>query len=151
LADLSVSALGSQVLVDVYSYWSEKRGDRPYLLWPEVDPVEMPRRALPHLIVAEKLPDGDFFYRLTGTRVDDLIGVVTQGKRLSQLPLDRCEELRGDFQSVIENAEPQVFRFPISTAANRYRETTRVVLPVASTAGRVDMILGAVSYSDPVN
>lgn len=149
MAEFSIASLSEKVLIDIYRYWEKKKGAREYILWEQVDAVEIPRYALPHIIVAEMLPDGDFFYRLTGTQVDQLIGVVPQGKRLSQLPLDRCEELRTDFQSVIDNLEPQVFSFPISTAANRYRETTRLVLPAASSVGRVDMIFGAVSYSDP--
>jgi len=149
LALMSPKTINSSVLREIYRYWDRLRNGRQYVEWAEIDAVDIPRKALPYVIVADQLAGGDFRYRLTGTKVDELIGVVPQGKCLSELPLDRSEELRADFRSVIERVEPQFFTFPMSTAANRYRETTRLVLPVASASGRVDMIFGAVAYSDP--
>jgi hypothetical protein len=141
--------LNEPVLIDLYNYWDTVRAGRKYVVWDEVDPVEMPRHVLPNIIVVQMLSDGDLFYRLSGTTVDESLGVVVQGKRLSELPIDQCQELTKDYRGVIENVEPQVFTFPLSTAANRFRETIRLCLPVASVIGKVDMILGAVDYRKP--
>jgi hypothetical protein len=149
MVDLRGKNLNEPVLIDLYNYWSNLRQGLKYVVWDDVDPIKMPRHTLPYLIVAQMLPDGDFLYRLSGTKMDEFMGVVVQGKRLSELPIDQRGELAVDFKSVIVNVEPQVFTFPISTAANRFRQTVRLCLPVASSIGKVDMILGAVDYREP--
>jgi hypothetical protein len=144
--------LDSPVLAAIYAYWRALSGGRAVVAWSEIAPERIPRKALPYVIAAQRLPDGDFRYRISGTAVDSLIGVVPQGRRLSELPLDRDEAVRRDFDRAIDELRPVLSSFPIRTPADAYPEARRLVFPVSSCAhgGRAaDMVFGAVSYLQP--
>ena len=137
------------ILRDIFDYWTGLGSGGSSPSWLQVEPAAMPRRALPYLVAIERLPDGDFYYRLSGTQVDALIGRVAQGKRLSELPLDRGAELTAAFQAVLDRQEPRLLHYAITTAAYRFRETWRIALPMRAPDGAATMIFGAIQYGLP--
>lgn len=152
---LDPGELDSPVLAAIYAYWQGLSGGRSVVAWSEIAPERIPRKALPYVIAAQRVPNGDYRYRLSGTAVDAVVGAVPQGRYLSELPLDRGEAVRRDFDRAIDELRPVLSSFPMCTPANQYPETKRLIFPVASRGpvasggAAADMVFGAISYADP--
>ena len=72
-------------LASLVSYWDEKRAGRPMPNRSDIDPVDIPG-LLPFLVLVElREPPRRFYYRLTGTWVDELYGSCLTGLYLEDL------------------------------------------------------------------
>lgn len=141
-----------RILLNLAAYWSAKRdGDR---LPPRraIDPLDMPRRLLPHLALAE--PTGDDMtvrFRLLGTELVQRAGRDNTGKTSAEI-------LEGAYREHIETLYATV----IAEARPLYAESTRIwneegtgrvrrlFLPVTADdlTGRVAFVLSAQSWTN---
>lgn len=72
-------------LQQLVAYWDGKRGGRPMPTRGDIDPAEIPA-LLPCLILVEvHVGPRRFYYRLTGTRVDEILGNSLTGLYLEDL------------------------------------------------------------------
>ena len=143
------STLSNKILSRFLQYWIELCQDRPIPVWRDVKAEKIPRPVLPHLIVLEILEENDFYYRLTGTKVDEYMGFTLQGYRLSKAPFRDDATIPQAFRAVVEAREPQYSNFPLGTKLTDFGETERVIAPISTTGQEVDMLIGAVFYSVP--
>ena len=145
------SNLSDGILSDFLQYWIDLCGNRPIPIWSDVKAEKIPRFVLPHLIVLEILEDNDFYYRLTGTKVDEYMGFTLQGYRLSKAPFRDDKTISQAFHAIVEAKEPQYSNFALGTKLTDFGKTERVVAPMSNSGTNVDMLIGAVVYSAPSN
>lgn len=141
-----------RILLNLAAYWSAKRGGYPLPPRAAIDPLDMPRRLLPHLALLEPTGrDGEIRFRLVGTELVQRFGRDATGKTSRELYGDTeyrqyVEQIYG---SVIAQAQPlyvdNTRRF-MEEGSGRVR---RLLLPVAAEAGseRVGFVLSTISWS----
>ncbi len=72
-------------LRQLVAYWDRKRAGREMPFRADIDPTQIPA-LLPRLMLVElRTGPRRFFYRLTGTRVDDIFGNCLTGRYLEDL------------------------------------------------------------------
>lgn len=135
------------LLLQLYSYWKERReGTRP----PErssIDPVDMPRAVLPYLMLAEfEGPDDELprvRYRLVGTAIGERYGGDFTGHYLDDVAAPHyCALLRQLYGQMRDAARPIYVESVFSIGDMPAVDTRRIYLPIAR-HGRVDMVLAA--------
>src|SRR5215469_7197541 len=67
------------------AYWETLRAGRAMPLVAEIDPLAM-KPALGYILLVDPEPDGDFRYRLYGSRIAAISGFDLTGKRVSDHP-----------------------------------------------------------------
>ncbi len=78
---------GHATLGALLQYWQTKRGARRMPARQDIDPVEMDRRLLPHLMLCEIADRGNLVrFRLVGTSLAKRLGFDPTGQLLSDLP-----------------------------------------------------------------
>lgn len=71
----------SGVLSALFDYWDGRRGQRALPMRADIDPVDMPKFILPHLILYDVIGQGQRFrYRLCGTEVASRFGKNPTGQ-----------------------------------------------------------------------
>ncbi|MCW0233714.1 MAG: PAS domain-containing protein [Ferrovibrio sp.] len=152
MSGLSLPFADDRILLNLAAYWSAKRGAHPLPPRAAIDPLDMPRRLLPHLALVEPTgQDGEIRFRLVGTELVQRFGRDATGKTSADLYADGeyrryVEQI---YSSVIERAQPLYIdntrRF-MEEGSGRVR---RLLLPVAAEAGseRVGFVLSTISWS----
>ena len=130
-------------------YWIDLCDERPVPIWGDVKAEKIPRFVLPHLIVLEFLKDNDFYYRLTGTKVDEYMGFTLQGYPLSKAPFRDDKTMAQAFHAIVEAKAPQYSNFSFGNKLTDFGKTERVVAQMSTHGERTDMLIGAVVYSVP--
>ncbi|HYE52000.1 MAG TPA: PAS domain-containing protein [Azospirillaceae bacterium] len=110
-----------------------------------LDPVEMPRRMLPHLFIYERTPDGRFRCRLSGTAVVTLSGRDPTGRYLEELVLPRGLPSRLRlFEGVLAQRRPVLYRGHLMVRAAEWKPFQRLLLPLADEDMAVRFVFGMV-------
>jgi hypothetical protein len=139
-----------RILLNLAAYWSARRDGARLPQRSDIDPLDMPRRLLPHLALAEPAGSGDgaIRFRLVGTEVVQRTGRDATGKTSADI-------LQGAYRAYIEGLYATV----LAKAQPLYAETTRqwpeegssrvrrLLLPVSDGHGGVGYVLTAQSYS----
>ncbi|WP_417513585.1 PAS domain-containing protein [Minwuia sp.] len=86
-ADEKDTAFESRIIRDGAAYWDRLRGERPYPLRRDVDPLTMPRHLLPYVLLIDIISTNppDFRWRLIGTHVTGVMGRDSTGRVWSEL------------------------------------------------------------------
>src|SRR3546814_15090215 len=92
------------VLADLYRYWDSRRAGSVPPSRQDVDPLDMPRHVLPHLLLVELVgPVPRIHYRLVGTAIASRYGEDFTGRWPTELAgvnyrhsLERLYRLRGE-------------------------------------------------------
>ncbi|NMM44631.1 PAS domain-containing protein [Rhodospirillaceae bacterium KN72] len=121
---------GSPAL-ELFDYWNEKRGARPFPSSKSVDAVDMPADLLPNLLLVEADSNGGYRFRLAGTRMREVFGVDPTGKSLEQI-LDGAdlENARRSYGRVLENARPWLSRVVYASRDRGTFTYQRLTLPI---------------------
>ncbi len=142
-----------RILLNLAAYWAAKRGVHPLPPRSAIDPLDMPRRLLPHLMLVE--PSGrdiEVRFRLVGTELVQRFRRDATGKTSRDLYPEASEYrayLEQIYSSVIQRGQPlyvdNTRRFP-EEGASRVRH---LLLPVAAEPGsaRAALVLSAMSWS----
>lgn len=131
-------------LVALLGYWSELRGIDGLPKLDATDPLRL-GEALGYAMLLEALADGDFRYRLYGSRIADRAGFDMTGKRTSEIP---SHPAIGTLFGVVYRAAT-ARRTPIFTrhtppAPIDATHWSRLVLPMQGAEGRIDFLVGNV-------
>lgn len=152
MSGLSLPFADDRILLNLAAYWCAKRGGHPLPPRAAIDPLDMPRRLLPHLALVEPTGHGsEIRFRLVGTELVQRFGRDATGKTSTDLYPDSeyrryVEQI---YSGVIERAQPLYIdntrRF-MDEGSGRVR---RLLLPVATEAGseRVGFVLSTISWS----
>jgi hypothetical protein len=132
---------------DLAAYWLARRGANPVPGRRDIDPVDIPW-ALPFIWLCDYLPEErDFRYRLAGEAIYEAHGRNVGGHRLRDVvPPDAHSIVRDRYVAVVEG--PAIAHSVGAIYLNIDRPVTgeRIILPLSSDGGRVDMILGLTVY-----
>jgi hypothetical protein len=125
----------------LFDYWEELRADRAMPLVAEIDPLAM-KPALGYIMLVDPEADGDFRYRLYGSRIAAISGFDLTGKRLSEHPASvyLTEFTLALYGAVRRRALP-VFTMHGPNATQHTAAWHRIVLPLADAVGAVARLL----------
>jgi len=144
-----------RILLNLAAYWSAKRGGNPLPSRSAIDPLDMPRRLLPHLVLVEPTGQGrEVRFRLVGTELVQRFGRDATGKTSPEVftgPfLDYFEDL---YATVFAKAQPLFVETQRNWMEEGHGRMRRLLLPVAADADpqdkapRAAFVLSAVSWS----
>lgn len=130
-------------LHDLLAYWERLRPADGLPRLSDIDPVAM-GDSVGYVMLLEAVPEGDFRYRLYGSRIAERSGFDMTGKRTSEiLPSNPAIPLF--FGAVYRAAS--VRRVPVHTrhvppSQIQVVDWRRLILPLAGTDGRIDFLVG---------
>jgi hypothetical protein len=148
--------IGHPLLRRLYDYWSAKRGGRKLPRRRDIDPVELPAKLLPHLLLQDVYFETDrvrFRYRLVGQHFQDQIGryVTWTYSDVALAPLGTyaryvielfADSVRAETPSYSENIY-------IPTGQRAATLTKRLILPLSSDGRTVDKVLSGHVFEYP--
>lgn len=142
-----------RILLNLAAYWSAQRGGHPLPPRAAIDPLDMPRRLLPHLALVEPTGrDLEVRFRLIGTEVVQRFRRDATGKTSRDLyPQggDYCSYMEQIYSSVIQRGQPLYVDNTRRFAEEGSGRVRRLLLPVAAEAGnlRAAFVLSSISWS----
>lgn len=134
---------GDRKLQRLYSYWQQKKGDKPLPYRRNIDPTEMGAEILPHVMLTEILEEGRFRYRLAGTAIEAVSGMSLAGRYLDEVLLPPyLEYLLSLYHEVIESRRALYTEslYP-PTLKQTESYTKRLMMPLLSEEECVSMVL----------
>lgn len=135
---------GSAIL-DLERYWRERSGPRSMPSRQDIDPIDIPRRALPWIFMLDVLSAGprlDYRFRLVGTKNVELVGRDATGHLASEIfgSPDR-QFVMDTFDRTVDSAAPTFWRAAVPHDIYGQTEVYRGLLPLAGDGKSVDMLL----------
>ena len=126
----------------LYEYWRDKRGDRPFPRWDEIHLMDLWRIA-PWLGVKDVIDGGnDFLNRYWGTEVAAASGFEGTGKTTTELYGGGSEASLINFRHVVATGEPVLAYRRATFVEGREHVTYEVVhLPLGPEGGPVTQII----------
>jgi hypothetical protein len=135
----------SNTSTELFRYWNTIRGKRDLPRRDEVEPGDI-RTLLPNLFILERDRNAGISFRLAGTHVCALFGLELRGRQFGLLWLNaqaaKAQRMAGQ---VMTHRVPVMLSARGRTADAREIEVEALLLPLASTEGASDRILGALS------
>jgi hypothetical protein len=129
-------------LHEVLSYWSTKRGNRPMPSRRDIDPLELGPAVLPHLMLVDVEPGPRFRYRLFGTAVGETFGMDATGQYIDAVMVGQYKDfLLGLYHDLLTMKKPIYSTSIYGTKLDRKMWTQRLMLPLSTDGGAVDMVL----------
>lgn len=131
-------------LICFYEYWASLRGNRPMPARTDVDPLQVPRRYLPNLMLIDVLHDPRRYrYRLVGTNVVGATGADRTGRFFDEVPFFRAHPaVIQQYETVVETHQPLHSLEPFTNliTGSAY-EVDRLLLPLSNDGRLVDTVL----------
>lgn len=136
------SDLPDRRLRGLLGYWDSLRAGGKLPALPDIDPIAL-GDAIGYAMLLEALPEGDFRYRLYGSRIAERAGFDMTGKRTSEIPTH--QSIAAFFGTVYRAANLR--RVPVFTRHSPPSKVnvvhwTRLVLPLSGADGRTDFLVG---------
>jgi hypothetical protein len=149
---LSLPFADDRILLNLAAYWSAKRDGNPLPSRAAIDPLDMPRRLLPHLALVEATgQDSEIRFRLVGTELVQRFGRDATGKTSRDLysDSDYRQYLEQIYTGVIARAQPLYIDNTRRFSEEGSGRVRRLLLPVATEPGsdRVGFVLSTMSWS----
>jgi hypothetical protein len=142
-----VDRIKAEKLRDIYRYWRGKCRDGALPSRADLDPMDIPA-LLPHVFLVDIVDGGrDFRYRLLGTHIIDSVGFEYTGQLVSEFMRGREEAMQArDYHTLFESREPQHVIGNLVAFGRDYMRFERVVCPLSSDGGAIDMIFGGLCF-----
>ena len=138
----------------LFRYWEKKRGSSGIPTRRDIDPIEMDRRLLPHLMLCELSGRGTVVrFRLVGTALAKRLGFDPTGQLLSDLPRTDYFDFLGSLirRQACAEAAPNYGESAFYWAAKDRLDAGHLVLPLSTGRAEATIVLiGAVYESDGV-
>lgn len=140
VTEIALEGLAEERLRAMYAYWLSRRlGEAPPPL-SAIDPLALPRGALPWITVLEvERQPLRFRSRLVGTEVVAGIGVDHTGRYLDELPAMEGQIVR--FTWCAETRHPYLAQATMTWSPRDYKGYRTLALPFVDDEGRVARIL----------
>jgi hypothetical protein len=142
-------AIRDGILIALYDYWRARKLGAKLPGRADIDPVDMPRAALPYIVLME-IGDGgkQIRYRLVGTAIVDEWGADVTGKYLDEVMEGTyLQFVRGLYMDVIAHRcavlSESTFRWDVGKTVWAHR----LYMPLASDGETVDMVLIGQTFS----
>lgn len=131
------------ILIDLYDYWVSCGPEDRLPARADIDPVDIPRKALPYIVLAEiDQKSGRILYRLVGTVMVEEWGADFTGRYVDEIMTGTYRDFIEDlFQDVASHRcavlSESTFRWDMGKTIG----TRRLFMPLAKDGMTVDMIL----------
>ena len=142
-------AIGDDILTALYDYWRSRKSDGTLPGRADIDPVDMPRAALPYIVLADVGDGGNrIHYRLVGTAIVNEWGSDFTGQYIEEM-MDGSylDFVRGLFIDVMTHRcavlSESTFRWDVGKVVG----ARRVYMPLATDGETVDMVLIGQTFS----
>ncbi|SMF80975.1 PAS domain-containing protein [Tistlia consotensis] len=143
-----VDSIEDPRLRELYRYWDELRRGRIGPAYAEVDVLELPRRVLPFILLAEVVGEGAqqrYRFRLCGTEVE-----ATFGRKMGGFFVDELST--GEYRAYMVGLYAQLVRtrrpiYSVGSYHGRAISTERLMLPLSDDGRKVDRVLSAQTFS----
>lgn len=142
-----LSVLPDPLLQSLYEYWLSRRHGREVPERRDIDPLDMPRTLLPHLLLVELEGAAPRVrYRLIGTEISTRYGEDFTGRYLDEVsgPYYR-DLLQGIYRRMREQARPIYAEGLFYIGGNVIAKTCRLYLPLAQD-GKITMALAGQTF-----
>ncbi|WP_075288776.1 PAS domain-containing protein [Pararhizobium arenae] len=134
----------SKSAVEIFSYWNALRGNNEVPSRDQIEPAHI-RTLLADLLILEHRADDEIRFRLAGTRICALFGRELRGSRFDAL---WAGEQSAKVERLLKDILAQKLPVSLSAVALAGRSdrlpTEVVLLPLRSSEGHVNRILGAI-------
>ncbi len=142
--DVRRDTIANPLIQELHRYWTEKRGTAPLPAKRDFDPLDHPQ-ALGTLMILERLEDGDYLYRLHGTKAAEQFGRDLTGRRLREVAGPVAPFFAAKYDRCLELGRPlYVVHRPAQMRTVAMLE--RLLMPFADDAGRPRFV---VAYTEP--
>lgn len=137
------------ILTQLYDYWRPLAIADRLPSRADIDPVQMPRRTLPYVVLAEVYEDGARVrYRLVGTAMVREWGADFTGRFIDEIMSGSyLEFMQGLFLDVVRHRcavlSESTFRWDVGKVV----ATRRLFMPLAADGRAVDMVLSAQTFN----
>jgi len=130
-------------------YWEKKRGARQMPVRSDIDPIEMERRLLPHLMLCDIAEHGNSIrFRLVGTSLVKRLGFDPTGQELHDAPRgEYIDFIGGLLRQVYAEAAPVYGESVFRWGAKGRLEARHLLLPLSSRVPRSMIVLVGAAYS----
>jgi hypothetical protein len=136
-------AICDDILSALYGYWRSRMTDDRLPGRADIDPVDMPRAALPQIVLAEVGDGGNTIrYRLVGTAIVDEWGGDFTGRHIEEI-MDGTylQFVRGLFMDVVTHRCAVLSESAFRWDVGKITGARRLYMPLASDGTNVDMVL----------
>ncbi|OAB55193.1 hypothetical protein AY600_07265 [Phormidium willei BDU 130791] len=124
----------------VYDFWRERRDGADVPPVAAIDPLALPRTALPFLGLLHREPEsGRYFTRLVGTEVVEALGVDHTGRYVDEIAGMAAQLER--FDRAVRRRQPYWATAPLSFAPHHYKHYSVLALPFARPGAEVSRLL----------
>lgn len=150
MSGLSLPFADDRILLNLAAYWSAKRSSNPLPVRSAIDPLDMPRRLLPHLALVESAgQETSIRFRLVGTELVQRFGRDATGKTSRDLygDCDYRRYLEQIYTDVMERAQPLYIDHTRRFTAEGSGRVRRLLLPVAGESGHANIVLSTISWN----
>jgi hypothetical protein len=134
--------------VALYEYWLDCCGDRRMPMRSDIDPIIIPRRALPGISIVEVVHDERrYVYRLVGTGEVDVRGNDPTGNSvLESFFAPSAEDALACYDRVVATRAPLLDPMPFTAPSGKFVTEETLFLPLSEDGNNVSKIL-VYSYS----
>lgn len=140
VTDVTLEGLADERLRRVFAYWLSCRPGDALPPVAAIDPLALPREALPWITVLEVEREPlRFRSRLVGTAVAEAIGLDHTGRYVAEQPGMEGQHAR--FTWCVETRHPYLAAASLSWSPRAYKSYRTLALPFADAEGRVARIV----------
>ena len=122
------------LLAEVFLYWHRLAAGRAMPMAHEVDPLDLPRRALGYLFLVDVERDRSgglrFKVRLAGTHAVEQAGFDPTGRYGEEVP--GSEPVAARFTQAVKRGRPYVAEVPLTWSNRNYKRYVTLVCPLGS-------------------
>lgn len=153
---VSLAAVADRLSVaqtSLYAHWTAQRGARAMPDRRDIDPLDLPRPALPYLFLTDvvRSPDGNlrFRIRLAGTAMVELAGREPTGFFVDEVHPDKRygAYIGALYAACVRRSAPIFSESEFRSASGETRWTTRLMLPLGSL--QVERVLSVQATGGP--
>ncbi len=143
--------LEHRVLRETFLYW-QGLGVGTVPPYADINPVDMPKRILPHLVLADAEGDPpDFRFRLMGSAVDQGNGFSGTNMLLTEHHGGSSSPLLEEYRSVLKDAAPRYSTGMFVAGDQLFRKIERVIMPLRHSNDEPDAVFGAIVFHRSVD
>lgn len=147
--DIDSLVEGYPGLVELLEHWKTLRGDRLMPGRSDFDPTQVPR-LLSAICLVEVIDGGsDYYYRVAGSRLEEMCGQKLQSRRFSEITdADARESMTATCKACVQSAGPVVIKNQLREPGRDHMSITAIILPLSDDGEAVNMILTLTEFED---
>ena len=133
----------------MYEYWCQKRIGPALPPVSAIDPLTMPRQALPWLVLVDVLGNPPRLrFRLQGTQVVDAAGADYSSRYFDEVP--GMEQQIERIAWCVSSARPYLVETQLTWSSRKYRTYSCLTLPFGGESTGVTRVVGVFAFSEPL-